>query len=509
MNEVIFYLRLLRQRLPIMIALILLCTVAATIISTRMPTLYRANAVLLVEEAQIPDSMVRGMTEVDAQQQLEVIQRRLLTRANLLDVARTNQVFADERNMNPDDIVREMRARTNVKRASGRNRATVMNISFGGPDARQVAAVVNQYVTIALDANSSFRTQRAQGTLDFFQQEVERAAGDLRLQNEKFVNFKNEAANALPESFQYRLSRRTTLQDRARLISVELEQLQEQRKSVTAVFESTGAIVSQSQTQRPEERQLASLEAELRTGLAVYSEQNPRIRLLRSQIDALQEQINAQTSASNDTAAGQSATTSLDRTLAEIDGRAENLKAELAQIQAELEPLQVSLDRTPTVRIQLDAMERERQNLTNIHNEAVQRLNQARIAERIVLSAKGQRISVLEPPSVPSQPSSPNRMSTIGMGFLIGTGLAAAFFVLLELTNRSIRRPEDIISAFDVAPLMTLPRIETKKQRFWRRMGQVAILIAVIVLIPVLLWVFDTYYMPLDQLMRTILERFL
>ena len=53
-----FYWGLFLRRLPVMTALFLVCAVSASVTALKLPPTYSTSAQLLVEDAQIPDSMV-------------------------------------------------------------------------------------------------------------------------------------------------------------------------------------------------------------------------------------------------------------------------------------------------------------------------------------------------------------------------------------------------------------------------------------------------------------------
>ena len=85
--------------------------------------------------------------------------------------------------------------------------------------------------------------------------------------------------------------------------------------------------------------------------------------------------------------------------------------------------------------------------------------------------------------------------------------LAVGFFGLLELLNQTVRRPADITKSLGVTPLATIPRIETTRQRRWRRGMQIAASIVVMASVPAALWAIDQYYMPLDLLFEKVKDR--
>ena len=79
--------------------------------------------------------------------------------------------------------------------------------------------------------------------------------------------------------------------------------------------------------------------------------------------------------------------------------------------------------------------------------------------------------------------------------------------MLLELLNRSVRRPLELVNGLGITPLATIPFIETAFRRRMRRTAQFATLAVVVIGVPAILWAIDTYYLPLDLLSERILGR--
>ncbi len=77
-----------------------------------------------------------------------------MTRANLIDIANKFKVFGDNPNMSPDEIVAQMRAKTEMR---SKGRPLVMTIGFSAAEPRTTANVVNEYITLILDANVKLR----------------------------------------------------------------------------------------------------------------------------------------------------------------------------------------------------------------------------------------------------------------------------------------------------------------------------------------------------------------
>ena len=503
-----FYWGLFLRRLPIMLALFLTCVVSAGVSALKLPPTYSTSAQLLVEEAQIPGSMIRAQDEVDANQQLQVIEQRLLTRANLLDIARKYNVFENLSTMTPDSIIEGMREDTRIRRTGGRGQATLMSISFEARSGQTAANIVNEYVTLILKESTDFRMDRASNTLAFFEQEVERLGNDLNTQSAKIVGFKNENANALPADWTYRQNRQTLLQERQARLERELTALQKQRRDMVAIFETTGRVDTIGTSLSPAQQQLKQLEFDLQQSLAVYSETNPRIVILRNRIATLEKTIQEGAATTPQVDPDQQRpVTMFELTMAEMDQRMVNMSEEFRTVTDEVEELATSLQATAGNAILLSALERDFNNIQVRYNEAVGNLNQARVNERIELSAQGQRISVIENATVPQEPSGPNRFKLIAAGIGAGGALAVGFFMLLEILNRAIRRPVELQSKFGIVPLAVIPYMESQRERMIRRTTLVSAFLAVLIGVPAVLWYIDTSYMPLDILANKVFDR--
>ncbi|MCE8470558.1 hypothetical protein LZ189_16200, partial [Rhodovulum sulfidophilum] len=72
---------------------------------------------------------------------------------------------------------------------------------------------------------------------------------------------------------------------------------------------------------------------------------------------------------------------------------------------------------------------------------------------------------VIENASVPQLPSGPGRTKVMALGAAAGLGLAGAYFVLLELLNRTIRSPAELSNRFDITPITTIPYMKPPRER--------------------------------------------
>lgn len=463
-----------------------------------MPPKFTADASLSVEGSQISEELVvsTGVSSDDANQ-LQIIQQKLRSRSNMIDVARKNRVFAGE-DLAPDEVVREMRALTRVSLSSGRNRATIMRIAFTSDNPNISAGVVNDLVTFVLSEDVESRRERSGGTFEFFERRVDRLTDRLAQQSSGIVAFKEANKGALPEELSYRLSRETSLRERDSGIARELLSLREQRTRFLALGSDTSIGGS------PGQNQLAELEAELRWKLSVFSEENPKVKVLASRIENLRKQLESEVANVETGVSSQNSV--LELQIAEIDSRILSLEEEKGGVEVELIALREAIEATPQVGIQLTKLEREYANTQVLYNEAVRSRATAEQGVDVEDGGGSKKVVVIDQVTVPTEPSSPNRIVIAGSGMFVGTALAFVFFALTELLNRSIRRPVDLSRGLGVQPLATLPYLEEESVRKRRVVIKAIFLLAVLIAIPTALWYTHTYYLPLDLLFERFVE---
>jgi polysaccharide chain length determinant protein (PEP-CTERM system associated) len=502
--DLTFYWALFLRRLPVMALFVLLCSGFGIVAALKLPETYRTSARLLVEAPQIPSSMVASTVQTDASEQLDIIEQKLLTRANLIDIANRFNVFPDIRRMEPDSVVSNMETATRIQRSSNRDAATLMTISFTAHSPKIAADVVNEYVTLVLEENADFRMTRAENTLQFFEQETKRLGEDLDGQSSAIAAFKAEHADALPEDQSYRLGRLSLIQERLSRLENDLEAAQMQREEVVRIFQTTGRVSEGGLVRRrsPEEERLMAARTELENAKAIYTDSSPQVIRLQAIVDRLEATVASNAAAAEDEAETSPEQALLDAALAEIDNRLNALTADIESTKSEMESLQQRITASAANGIQLAALERDYEVIQQRYNDAVNNLNEARMSERIETTAQGQRINVIENANVPRLPSGPDRPKIAIMGALVGFGLAGAYFALLEFLNRSIRRPAELIGRFNVTPIATIPYMESRRERLFRRAGLITAMLVVVASVPWGLWYIDSHYMPLEVIVQ-------
>lgn len=510
-HEIRFYTRLLLRRAPAMLILFLLCSAIGLILAMRLPTTYQSGARMLVQSQEISEDLAASTVQINALEEIEILRERLMTRANLIDIARDYDVY-DDPTMTPDEIVEAMQDDTNIRADGGSGsrggpRPALLFITFEARTGQIAADVVNEYVTRITSENVETRTSQAEETLEFFEQEVNRLSTELEIRSARITEFQRENADALPDDQEFRLQRQSLLQERMAAAERERRALLETRERTVQVFNNTGGAVVPDVNLSPAEVELQALQVELADLQTVFSDSSPQVQRVMRRIENLQNQIARQAPVQETEAPASNEERLLAIQLADIDSRIDALDTLILDTQGELDRLDEAITQAPVNGITLQGLQREFESTQLEYDNASRSLAQASIGLQLELGGQGQRVILLDPAVVPSAPASPNRPMIAAAGVAGGLGLAAAFFMLLELMNRAVRRPAEITKSLNIAPLVTIPYLETSSRRFFRRATRIAITLAVVIGVPAALWAVDQYVQPLDVVASQILDR--
>lgn len=508
-----FYMAVFVRRLPYFLVIATLVSVIGITVASILPPVYRSSASMLVERQQIPGEMAQSTVPVNPYEQAQIIAQRLMTRANLLALADRIGLYEDQPEMGAGAIVGDIRRRIefigfepDARVRPELRGAIIIGVAFEAEDPAFALKGANELVNLVLQENVRLRTGRATDTLDFFEGEVARLSAEIERQAERIAEFKTANVESLPDSLAARRAQQQREQERLLALEREEAALRNQRATAIWVFERTGRASAVGRFS-PEEEELQALRSQLIQQRAIYAPTSPRIRTLESRLVALERLVEEQRAARAVPGADGEAEqplSELDLELAPIDARLAFIEEDKAAIQAALAELETTIQATPQNEMILLGLERELANLQRQHTEAATRLGQAQVGERIEITSRGERFTLIEPPTQPGRPVRPKRVLIAGAGVVGGLGLGLGFVLLLELLNRSIRRPADITHGLGIQPFATVPYIRTRAESRFKIGVVSAILAVVLVVIPLALFALHHSYMPLDEFWGTI-----
>ncbi len=498
----------IRRRWPLVAIPAVIGLILAAAVSAVLPPVYLSTARLLVESQQIPSDLARSTVTALAPERIRLIEQRLLTRQNLLEIADNFKIFAGT-GMSPTNIVESMRKRIafdiEALGAQGRKEnitSTALSISFEADQPALSARVTNDLVSRVLEQNIRQRNSLASGTLDFFNREVDRLGRELSAIENRIVRFTNDNEGALPDSLAFRREELSKLRDQMFERESRRIAFQEQLRQINEAL-SRGELGGLPGAVDPAEKELERLRSALVQQRGVYAETHPAIRSLQSRIAVLEATLGAgggkATGAPVDSARFPP---DAERQIKLIEKQLELLDAQLGVDRKHEADLKASIERTPEVDQALNALLRQRESTQTQYQDAVLKRAEAETGERLEVNQQAERFEVIEQAQQPAAPISPNPPLIIAGGAAGGAALGVGLMILLELLNRSIRSPRDLERRARLRPIVTIPFIATAAEEAGRRRRRRMAAVIALVLVPSGLIAVDQLYLPLPLLVE-------
>ena len=466
-------------------------------VSLKLPKVYRASSLILIQRQKVPAHYVQEIVSVDIGDRIQTITHRITSRTNLEKIIREFNLFKDPgRLVFMEDKIQNLRERITVDMSkSGRQGANAFEIFFTGKHPQQVADVANALASYYITENLKLREDQAIGTSEFLMDELETIKRRLTEKEAVLKSYRKKYMGGLPEQLETNLrileriqQQIVTNQDNLReaqnrklLIRQQISEaaaIRKNRKASADVVISEERETEQSTSLDKLKNQLASLEAR-------YTERHPDIVRLKKKISRLEfmEKIDL-----GDIRKGQEISQDRGPTriegdlvnqLREIELQIKNLKSEAGQLQSQMKWYQKQVENTPKREQELMSLNRDYRNIQETYNSLLSRKLEAEIAVNLERKQKGEQFRILDPAKVPIRPFEPNiqRILLIGiaLGFALGFGLA----YLREIMDTSFKRPEDIEALLQIPVLASLPFAYNVKEMRRRKIKKILTVLSI------------------------------
>ena len=417
-----------RRALYFLIPFMLVFAIGA-VVALAWPAKYLAEGKILVQSQEIPSDLVRPTVVSLANERIQIIEQRIMTRDNLLAIAKKFQISKNSWQglISGTEIVDFVKERTRIKPlaltlGSDRRQAIAFTVGFEHEQPQVAMKVANELVTMILNEDVRARTAFASETTKFLDRDVQR-------------------------------------------LETQLSQLDAQ---IAELRQRPGVVDSRFD----EGRGLAALKAELVIKSANLASSHPEIRGLKRKIEALQNSPSLAKSASTDTDAAAGS--------------------------------------TPTNEPGIDSLETKRTSLRSELSTATQRLSAARLGENLERGQHSERLQVLEQPTLPQKPVSPNRPRIFIIAFMAALMAGGGLAFATELSDQSVRRSTDLYSIIDSHLIVSIPYIATRgevRRKKRKTISGSAIVAALIVAsLIALLFILPPLDIVFTKLMTTLLK---
>ncbi|MFI5305192.1 MAG: GumC family protein [Nitrospiria bacterium] len=442
------------------------------------------------------------------------------------------------------------------KRTGQMTNATIaFTLSYKGESPEVTQKVATELTSLFLAQNLKTRERNTQETTSFLKVESENLSHRIAELEKKITALKERADGALPELIQANMQLMNQADQEIRNTDQELRSLKERKISLegqlASIKPNTPMMGADGERVLGPSEQLKTLRTQFISKSSFLTADHPDLIKMKKEIEALEKETGETQEAAEiykkltgekahlatlsdrlgvshpDVVRSRKMIASLEKELAEVKKPETDLSAvkpenpayiniqtQLESTDHSLESLKVTRDElkkrsetyaekikmTPMVEQEYYDLIRDRDNSVQKYNEIRSKLLEARVSEGLEIQHKGERFSLIDPPSLPEKPEAPNRPVILLLGIILAAAGGVGCGALAESVDHSIRTPDALNRMTKVPPLAMIPFIPNQADHHQGRRQKrllIFVTVTIIFLLPVMI---HFLFYPLDVL---------
>jgi polysaccharide chain length determinant protein (PEP-CTERM system associated) len=457
----------------------------------RIPAMYKADTLILVDSQKIPDKYVASTVVTDAQDRLASISQQILSAGRLEKIVEDFDLYREERKTRfKEDIISMMRRdiETTLER-NWNGRTASFRITYQGRDAAVVAQVVNKIANLFVEENLKTRESQAAGTTEFIESQLKEAKqkldeleaavshyklshnGELPQQETAISGILNRLGIALEanrDAINRAQQQKVMLQNSLSVAEdSEARQVSELRAAANQAPDSPYSAPASDVTEPKPQKRSEQIEAQLAELRIRYSESHPdikRLRLLLEQVRQSEERargesaaatsatIVAKTLPTNRPAPQKPSTNLTSSALAQTRERIAAFKSQLEMINQEIETrkreqqrilsdiavYQARMNGLPIREQEMAGLTRDYEISKANYRSLLDKKIAAEMATDMERREKSERFAIIDPARVPAKSFKPNRKLLFLGGSVFGLLLGLALAVGAEVNEGTL-----------------------------------------------------------------------
>ena len=169
--------------------------------------MYQSTEVIAITRPVIGNDLARPSDAGNEARRLSLIEHRLLTRANLIEIIDTYNLYVEYPDMKPGQMVDRLRQAVRIEGLAATRQGfgdgmaiSVLSITAEMPIALQAQQVAHEIARRLIDLNTGLRVAQARETLAFFGAQQDMLAEEMRMLEDRSEGLPSESDLPLSES---------------------------------------------------------------------------------------------------------------------------------------------------------------------------------------------------------------------------------------------------------------------------------------------------------------------
>ena len=453
----------------------------------RLPPVYQAEALILVDPQKIPERFVTSTVNTDVQDRLATINQEIQSSTHLKKIIDEFDLYPKARQTRtPEEVIEIMRQdiRTVLEKGVGANRPGAFRITYQGPDPHVVAKVVERITNFYIEENYRSRELQAEGTFSFIDNQLRDAKKTLDAQELAVAQYKVQHNGELPQQeaslnaalarLQLQLQGNQDAVNRAQQSKLVLEGSLMAAESALAALNRpperaqrprtalSDAIPPSDPPSAPTVRRRSEeIESQIATLRLRYSQNHPDVRRLDALLETTRRQEREEAANQPPPAAAPSRPAAgapvqqaemqpvsdqfaaqrsqlyeriatLKSQLAATDREIQDRRAEYGRILADSASYQHRIEQLPVRDLEMASLTRNYEFSKAYYNSLLTKKTEAEMATDLEKRQKAETFRVLDPARPPTKPVKPRRSLLSLVSLFLGFGLGIVVAIARE-----------------------------------------------------------------------------
>lgn len=476
------YIAMLRRRAKVILIPALLAPLVGWLISYAFTPKYTSTSLVLVEGQKVPESMVQPVVTQDLTERVATLQQQVTSQSRLQPML--ERIYPSRSSQNLDEMMDAIRLNMAVepvitdlsqigappgapkKKPNQSSPVPGFYINYTAANPREAQQVCNELTSLMLEENLKSRQDVAKGTTDLLSKGLEDAKRTLDDLDSKLAAFKKQYVGQLPGDEENNLKILMGLNSQLDANTQTLNRAQQDKaytESLLAQQLATWHSSLSANNPQTLEKQLSDLQSQLVQLQARYTPDHPDVIKTKADIAEVKKKIkelNDAPAVEADEKASASEPPEIRQLRLQIHQYADMLAAatrDQKRLQQEIGVYQGRVALSPAVEEQYKQLSRDYTNAQKNYQDLLADKSKSDLALKMEQQQQGEQMHLLNPASLPDEPSFPNRLLFAGGG--LGAGLALGFGIALwfEFRDKSIRNEADAEAALQLPMLVAVP----------------------------------------------------
>jgi polysaccharide chain length determinant protein (PEP-CTERM system associated) len=443
LSEILFYIKgTLKYKWLIIIVAWVVCSIGWLFITT-IPNSYKSEAKVNVDSRTMLRPLLKGIA-VDAQNYglLKIMAQLMFTRPNLEKILLISGIDLNAKTeAEKQELIEGLKE--DVKIMGGRN--DLFTIAYTAEDAKKAQDTVHAVLTVFSQQTQQRGVGNTGDAQYFIEEQIREYEARLRNAEQARENFNRINAGLLPSQ--------STGRSAFNVVTAQIEEAQMALAEATSkwrvlneqmndVLESDSEdwglseIEGSSQAAAPEDAEISALKTKLNNLLLRYTEYHPDVLSIKAAIrdkEKLKAERAAHAPSSNDifssAAIGNPYVQALKISLNQLASERASLKSRITLLKNKANKIRQSMDARLRVETEAQNLDRDYSVIKSNYMKLIERREQAALTNSMSNAQGALNFTIVEAPSRPVKPDSPNRGLLNSIALLAGLliGLVAAF----------------------------------------------------------------------------------